>query len=75
MEIKYKKIDLFKRGLVLEFMEIIVFGKKIYLGRNLEVMVWVVYYKIYVCRMKNKIIKNICMLVYINEILLGLLVF
>lgn len=49
MEIKYKKIDLFKRGLVLEFMEIIVFGKKIYLGRNLEVMVW------------GSLLKNICM--------------
>lgn len=74
-EIKYKKTDSPKRGSALEFMEITAFGKKIHLGRNLEVMVWVVHYKIHVCRTKNKTTKNICTSVYINEILSGLSVF
>ncbi|XP_065944540.1 zonadhesin isoform X2 [Magallana gigas] len=38
-EIKYKRTDSPKRGSALEFMEITAFGKKIHLGRNLEVMI------------------------------------
>lgn len=39
-EIKYKRTDSPEKGSALEFMEITAFGKKIHLGRNLEVMVW-----------------------------------
>lgn len=48
-EIKYKRTDSPKIGSALEFMEITAFGKKIHLGRNLEVMVW------------GSSLKNICM--------------
>lgn len=38
-EVKYKKMESHKLGSTMEYMEITAFGKKIHLGRNLEVMV------------------------------------